>query len=95
MGFSLILRHCECTLEVCMSVCHILLLSNTPLWMAFSLLLFTSMLIRYDCKAKESILNLWQVEKIGFFLQSVQTSLGAHLALYPLDTWGKVAGSYS
>jgi len=34
-------------------------------------------------------------ERDWFSLQSVQTSMGGHLALYPLGTGGKVAGSCS
>jgi len=59
-----------------MSVCHILLLSDTPMWLAFSLFLFTSMLIQYDCMAKELILNLWQVEEIGFLSKVCRLARG-------------------
>lgn len=59
-----------------MSVCHILLLSDTPMWLAFLLLFFTSMLIEYDCMAKESILSLWQVEKIGFLSKVCRLAWG-------------------
>jgi len=59
-----------------MSVCHIHLLSDTPMWLAFSLLLFTIILIQFDCMAKESILNLWQVEEIGFLSKVCRLAWG-------------------
>ena len=60
-----------------MSVCYIFLLSDTPMWLAFSLLLFTSMLIQYDYMTKESILNLWQVEEIGFLSKVCRLAWGS------------------